>query len=159
MKNVLKNQKGVTLIETLAASVIIVLLLGTLLSALVFGQKVIVGSDEKTRAAAEAQEIIDSLMEDLSKKKDPLSKLISDAENRRLNSDGTENKQPIFAKPKESNSPKNSDILLRQYYILPRNEGVPPKFVAYNIYVRVYYNQGEAYVDLTAFVKKGGVGD
>lgn len=146
MKKILSNQKGVTLIETLAATVIIVLLLGTLLGALVFGQKVIVGNDTKNREAAAAQEMIDALMEDLS-----LESFDSDKYKDKWKDMGN-----AFKDTEKDEHP-------RQYYILPVNQSgtevVEGVASAYRIYVRVYNDKNDDFVELSAFVKKGGVGE
>ncbi|WKY47933.1 type II secretion system protein [Eubacteriaceae bacterium ES3] len=144
MKKILKSQKGVTLIETLAASVIVILLLLTVMGALMFGGGVIVGSDEKNNAAASAQEILDALMVSMSNDETYTSELIADAKN--MGAAFNDDQKTMYPK---------------QYYIVPvdknGNEVASGSQTAYQIYVRVYYNQGQSYVDLTAFNKKGGV--
>jgi type II secretory pathway pseudopilin PulG len=150
MKKILSNQKGATLIETVAATAIIILLLLTVLGALLFGQGVIVGSDEKNNAASTAQEIIDSIMVSLSNKEVYTDELVDDAKNMGAGFDESQKTQ-----------------YPRQYYIVPMDiqvdvdpdDGEETTKKAYQIYVRVYYNQGESYVDLTAFNKQGGVWD
>ncbi|MDK2942554.1 MAG: hypothetical protein PWP56_2067 [Acetobacterium sp.] len=144
MKKILSNQKGATLIETVAATAIIALLLLTVLGALLFGQGVIVGSDEKNNAAANAQEIIDALMVSLSNGGTYSSELNTDAKNMGTAFDDSQ-----------------KDLYPQQYYIIPVSKDgtavAAGSEVAYQIYVRVYYNQGQSYVDLTAFNKKGGI--
>ncbi|MDK2936138.1 MAG: hypothetical protein PWP62_1146 [Eubacteriaceae bacterium] len=144
MKKIATNQKGVTIIEMVAAFAIVTLLLLTVLGALLFGQGVIVGNDEKNNASASAQEIIDSLMVSLSNGGDYSSELVLDADNT-----GT-----AFDDSQKMTLPK-------QYYIIPVDkDGVMVTAgteTAYQIYVRVYYKQGQSYVELTAFNKKGGV--
>jgi type II secretory pathway pseudopilin PulG len=144
MKKILTNQKGVTLVETLAASVIIILLLLTVMGALMFGQGVIVGNDEKNNAASDAQDIVDSIMVSLSNNGLYSGELVADAKNM-----GT-----AFDESQKTQYPK-------QYFIVPIDkvgtQVASGTEVAYQIYVRVYYNQGQSYVDLTAYNKKGGV--
>ncbi|MGE4541857.1 MAG: hypothetical protein AB7D35_11400 [Bacteroidales bacterium] len=147
MKKILSNQKGVTLIETLAASVIIILLLFTVMGALMFGQGVIVGSDEKNNAAATAQEIIDDLMASLSGGAS-YDGNASDTDSGFIN-------------------PGDPGYTTEQYYIESEvikvdlypestdNETIEKN--AYKIHVRVYYNQDQSYVELSAFNKDGGV--
>jgi len=151
MKKILSSQKGVTLIETLAAAVIIILLLLTVIGALMFGQGVIVGNDEKNNAAATAQEIIDDLMASLSGSATYSGEAV--------------NTGTGFVDP---GNPEETGYTPEQYYLVA--EEVPVQIVdntgtlvtsktksGYQIKVRVYYNQGQSYVDLTAFSKDGGV--
>lgn len=151
MKKILMSQKGVTLIETLAAAVIIILLLLTVLGALLFGQGVIVGNDDKNNAAATAQEIIDDLMASLSGSATYSGEAV--------------NTGTGFIDP---GKPGEDDYTPKQYYLVAEevtvqivdNTGAPVNSStksAYQINVRVYYNQGQSYVDLTAFNKDGGV--
>lgn len=155
MKKIIKSQKGVTLVETLAAAVIIILLLLTVLGALMFGQGVIVGSDEKNNAAADAQEMVDTIMTAMSKGGNYMDGgLVNGAIN--LSTVSTVKSDFINA-----GTPGESDYAPRQYHISPvnatGNKVADNSEIAYQIFVRVFYNQGQSYVDLTAFNKKGGV--
>lgn len=159
MKKILKSQKGVTLVETLAAAVIIILLLLTVLGALMFGQGVIVGSDEKNNAAATAQDMIDTIMVSLSNETTENSTAEDFYKNAFVT--GAENLSTDIDKDSSFTDPGMPGYVPQQYYIIPVN-GAGDKVrqtnaIAYQIYVRVYYNQGQSYVDLTAFNKKGGV--
>lgn len=151
MKKILLNQKGVTLVETLAASLIIILLLFTVLGALMFGQGVIVGNDEKNNAVADAQEMVDTIMTAMSKGSSYMGDLVSGAKN--LSTVSTVKADFINA--------GESDYAPRQYHISPVNAAgskvADNSEIAYQIFVRVYYNQGQSYVDLTAYNKKGEV--
>ncbi|WKY44771.1 hypothetical protein Q5O14_01350 [Eubacteriaceae bacterium ES2] len=161
MKKIAANQKGVTIIETVAATAIIALLLLTVLGALLFGQGVIVGNDEKNNASASAQEILDTLMVSLSNNATYTGVLVSGATNLSDNTDDFDYTDDFLY-------PVDNGYTSQQYGIVPVHKsdvfesdeilvGEENDVVAYQIYVRVYYNQGQSYVDLTAFNKKGGV--
>lgn len=151
MKRILRNQAGVTLIETVAATAIIAIILVTILGALLYGQKMVVFSDSKNNEAAQAQDLIDSIMNQLSENKDPSSLSTGDAI-----------KMDSFAEPQTITSPPAGQDPRKQYII---QEGVVQKvvngsnvnYVSYTVQVRIYYNNDESYVDLKAFTKKGGV--
>lgn len=151
MKRIIKNQTGVTLIETVAATAIIAIILITILGALLYGQKMVVFSDSKNNEAAQAQDLIDAIMTQLSENQDPSS--LSTGEAIRMVS---------FADPKTiTNSPPGKDVR-KQYIIKEDNvqKMVNDNLVDYPVYtiqVRVYYNNDESYVDLKAYAKKGGI--
>lgn len=151
MKRILKNQAGVTLIETVAATAIIAIILVTILGALLYGQKMVVFSDSKNNEAAQAQDLIDSIMTQLSENIDPSSLSTGDAI-----------KRDNFADPKTiTNFLPGQDP--RKQYIIETDtvqktvDGKTVDYPVYTIQVRVYYNNDESYVDLKAFAKKGGV--
>lgn len=151
MKVIMKNQRGVTLVETVAATAIIAIILVTILGALLYGQKMIVFSDSKNNEAAQAQDLMDSIMTQLSEDKDPSSL-----------STGAAIKMDSFADPKTiTNLSPGQDP--RKQYIIEADTvqktvaGKTVDYPVYTIQVRVYYNNDESYVDLKAFAKKGGV--
>ncbi|MBC3796775.1 prepilin-type N-terminal cleavage/methylation domain-containing protein [Acetobacterium tundrae] len=138
MKKIIDNQRGVTLIETVVATAIIAILLVTLLGTLLFGQKMIVFTDTKNNAAAQAQNLVDGIMTQLGASTLPNDTVV----------DGATKMATSFDDSKKTTNPK-------QYYI---NEVTKSgTTIGYNIFARVYYNNGDSYVDLKAFAKKGGV--
>ncbi|AFA47016.1 type IV pilus modification PilV family protein [Acetobacterium woodii] len=145
MKQRLDNQRGVTLIETVVSVAIIAIIMVTILGALLYGQKMIVFTDTKNNAAAKAQELVDEIMTQLP--------IITKEED--LSISGATKVSGSFSKPTSSTDPKE------QYYYMPVDiDGKTVSFgnaIGYHIYVRVYYNNDESYVDLKAFTKKGGV--
>lgn len=151
MKKILKNSDGVTLIETVAATAIIAIILVTILGALLYGQKMIVFSDSKNNQAAQAQDLIDSIMSQLSEDKNPSSLSTGDAI-----------KRDSFADPKTITNLSAGQDPRKQYMI---QEGTVRKsvngsavdYVVYTVMVRIYYNNDESYIELKAFAKKGGV--
>lgn len=145
MKRIVDNQHGVTLIETVAATAIIVIIMVTILGALLYGQKMVVFSDVKNNAAADGQKLIDDVMSTLT------DGVLPDAN--ALNATDVTNMtgEKFFY---DSLTPK-------QYWFEPVDVlGKPTALnnaVGYQIYIRVYYNNGESYVELRAFAKKGGI--
>lgn len=151
MKRIIKNQTGVTLIETVAATAIIAIILITILGALLYGQKMVVFSDSKNNEAAQAQDLIDAIMTQLSENKDPSSLSTGDAI-----------KMVSFADPKTITNPQPGKDVRKQYIIEEDNvqkmvNDNPRDYPVYVIQVRVYYNNDESYVDLKAYTKKGGI--
>lgn len=127
MKKILQNQHGVTLIETVAATAIVGIILVTILGALLFGQKMIVFSDTKNNAAAIGQDQIDGMMANISSGNVPDS--------------GTTMVEGYKIETAITAVDKNGDGI---------EEG-------YDIKVRIYYNNDESYVELKAYAKKDGV--
>lgn len=138
MKERLSNQCGVTLIETVAATAIIAIILVTILGALLYGQKMVVFSDSKNNEAAQAQELIDNIMTALSSGTIPTETALQALD---VGDETGEKFSYIESEPK-------------QYYY---TETIRDGRLGYDINVRVYFNNGESYVDLKAFAKKGGV--
>lgn len=132
MKRLLNNQQGVTLIETVAATAIIVIIMVTVLGALLYGQKMVVFSDTKNSAAAKAQDIIDDRMNQITTGNADAS--VPTNENTTI--DGNK----VVIEYTEADKDANNI-----------NEGC-------NMLVRVYYNKNESYVELMAYALKGGVG-
>ncbi|AWW27148.1 MULTISPECIES: hypothetical protein [Acetobacterium] len=151
MKRIVRNQTGVTLIETVATTAIIAIILITILGALLYGQKMVVFSDSKNNESAQAQDLIDSIMTQLSENKDPSSLSTGDAI-----------KMASFADPKTILNPPSGKDSRKQYIVEEDkvrkmvNEN-PVDYPVYTIQVRIYYNNDESYVDLKAYTKKGGV--
>lgn len=145
MKKIMNDQAGVTLIETVAATAIIAIILVTIVGALLFGQKMVVFSDSKNNESAQAQEMIDEIMKQLSARSDQTDPTIAGA----INVNGT-----FFTPTQPADSRK-------QYYYEPvdlaGNKVTVEKAIGYRIYVRVYYNNDQSYVELDAFTKKGSV--
>lgn len=131
MKRIIDNQRGVTLIETVVATAIIAILLTTVMGALLYGQKMVIFTDEKNNAAAIAQEEIDKTMATVASGSAPPSATRIDVPDH----DGY--KMDIITSPAD----RNGDGI---------NEG-------YAINVKVYYHNEEFHVELKAYAKKGGL--
>lgn len=142
MKKILVNQRGVTLIETVAAVAIIAIITVTILGTLLFGQKVIVFTDEKNNDAAQAQDLVDEIMTKLSQK--PLE-------------DYSHDLGIVDAERMENNFDSPTTDLTKKYYI--KEVYLDGKLIGYNVYVRVYYENGDSQINLTAFAKKRNPGD
>lgn len=145
MKKIIKDQTGVTLIETVVSTAIIMIILVSVVGALLYGQKMIVFTDTKNNAAAQAQEMIDEIMNHLSARSDQSDPTIEGATN--INGTFLTPSQPTFSR--------------KQYYYEPvdlgGNKAAVDNAIGYRIYVRVYYNTDQSYVELDAFTKKGSV--
>lgn len=143
MKKIIDNQTGVTLIETVVSTAIIMIILVSVVGALLYGQKMIVFTDTKNNAAAQAQELVDDIMGQLSAGTGLTEPVV----------EGAENVNGIFYTPIADNQRK-------QYYYDPVDiSGIKTTTivaVGYCIYVRVYY-ENASYVELEAFAKKGSV--
>lgn len=170
MKKLINNQNGVTLVETVVATAIIAILLVTVLGALLYGQKMVVFSDVKNNGAAQAQDLIDELMTMISKG------IIPTSENTGAYFVG-DNAKIGFVSPKLITADKLALIdtskidVTRQFVVKAttfekvidsaRPAGDPlrsKQYTIYTIWVRVYYNNNESYIDLKAYTKKDGVG-
>ncbi len=149
MKEIIKKQNGVTLIELLAAFLILSILLVSVVGAILFGQKSIVGSDQKNNEAAIAQECVDEIIT-----------RISNGENlSQIKEVGTVEKGKAYSMDYTSgavagrfNEDKMTDFP-RQFYIVSYPSD---STIGYNIYFRSYYNNGTGQIDLTAFAMKNG---
>ncbi|WP_373484533.1 prepilin-type N-terminal cleavage/methylation domain-containing protein [Acetobacterium sp.] len=148
MKRLFNNQAGVTIIELLAAFLILSILLVTILGALLFGQKAIVGNDQKNNEAAIGQDYIDEIVTKISNGADPDS----------IDRAGTAAKGIAYSMddstlPGITPGTFNGDkwqTYPRQFYIVP----YPGSVNGYNIYYRSYYNEGKDQINFTAFVKQ-----
>jgi len=140
MKKKFNDQRGVTLIETVAATAIIAIILVTIVGALLYGQKMIVFTDAKNNEAAQAQELVDNIMTSLSKGIIPTDVMLG-ASNVVANTG-----EKFFY---DESQPK-------QYYY---TETTLNGEAGYTVNVRVYYNNGDSHVDLKAFAKKFKTGD
>jgi len=140
MKKIMNDQRGVTLIETLAATAIIAIILITIVGALLYGQKMIVFTDSKNNEAAQAQELVDKIMTSLSKGIIPTDALLGA-------SDVAANTGEKFV---------YDQLKPKQYYY---TETTLDGEAGYAVNVRVYYNNGDSHVDLKAFAKKFKTGD
>ena len=130
MEKILKNQNGVTLIETVAAVAIIAIIMVTILGTLLYGQKMIVFSDTKNNAASIGQDQIDEMMSKVTSGNVPGNSTYM-VDGHKVNVEVTE-----VDKDKDASHTK---------------EGC-------DIKVQVYYNGEESFVELTAYALKGGVG-
>lgn len=148
MKKIINNQAGVTLIELLAAFVILSILLITIVGAILFSQKTIIGSDQKNNEAAIAQDYIDEIVTKISNGTDPtLIKEVGTTEKGKAYSMDDSSLAGItlgtFNDDKWTTYP-------RQFYIV----SYPGSTTGYNVYFRSYYNNGSAQINYTAFAKK-----
>ncbi|MBU4438519.1 MAG: type II secretion system GspH family protein [Acetobacterium sp.] len=145
MIKILKNHAGVTIIETVAATAIVAIILITILGALLYGQKMVVFSDSKNNEAAQAQEVIDAIMTQLSTRTGLQDPTVN----------GVTKVNGSFFVPTQTTDPR------KQYYFEPvdiKGDVVnDEKAVGYQIYVRMYYNNDTSYIDLSSFAKKGSV--
>lgn len=152
MKRILKNQAGVTLIETVAATAIIAIILVTILGALLYGQKMVVFSDSKNNEAAQAQDLIDSIMTQLSASTAPEALSTGDA--KKMDDNFVD---PTAIIPPEQPSDYRKQYMIKANTVTKDVNGNKVDYTVYTIQVRVYYNNNESYVDLKAFAQKGGV--
>lgn len=136
MNKILKNNDGITLIETVVSTAIIMIILVSVVGALLYGQKMIVFTDTKNNAAAQAQELIDDIMGSLSNGVIPDSVTLG-----AIDVSGNTGEKFIY---------NDNEAEKKQYYLTQK---IISDRVGYNINVRVYYNNGESYVDLTAYSK------
>lgn len=152
MKKIIKiieKKNGVTIIELLAAFLILTILLISVVGAILFGQKSIVGSDQKNNEAAIAQECVDEIITRISNG-ESLSNIkeVGSAEKGKAYSmdytAGTVAGQ--FNEDKVASFP-------RQFYIASYPSDPSS---GYNVYFRSYYNNGTAQIDLTAFARRNG---
>lgn len=120
MNKILKNNDGITLIETVVSTAIIMIILVSVVGALLYGQKMIVFTDTKNNAAAIGQDQIDKMIAEFESGKTPTS-------------------YP------DSIDGHDVDIAVNSKTIAEK--------IVYNISVRVYYNNGESYIDLSALAK------
>nr|WP_320023864.1 hypothetical protein [uncultured Acetobacterium sp.] len=145
MIKILKNYAGVTIIETVAATAIVAIILITILGALLYGQKMVVFSDSKNNEAAQAQEVIDTIMTQLSTRTNLQDPTVN----------GVTKVNGSFSVPTQTTDPR------KQYYYeavdINGNVVDNERAVGYQIFVRVYYNNDASYIDLSSFAKKGSV--
>lgn len=153
MKDIFNNDHGVTLLETVVSTAIIMIILVSLFGALLYGQKMIVYNDSKNNEAAQAQDMIDSIMSQLSEGENP-STITAEAAK----------KVDVFVDPKSIIEPQLPSDYQKQYIITDKiavkedEEGNNQKsYVVYTVLVRVYYNNNQSYVELKAYAKKNGV--
>lgn len=151
MKAKIKNQRGVTLVETVAATAIVAIILVTILGALLYGQKMVIFSDSKNNEAAQAQDLVDSIMTQLSDNENPSSLSTGDA----IKMDDFADPETIINLPEGKDSRKQ--YIIQQGTVSKNVNGSVVDYIVYTIQVRVYYNNDESFVDLKAFAKKGGV--
>lgn len=150
MKKNINNQAGVTIIELLAAFVILAILMTAILGALLFSQKAIVGSDQKNNEAAIGQDYIDEIVTKISNGNDP--SLITEV--------GTVEKGKAYSMDNSSLSgitlgtfnDAKWESYPRQFYIKQYPDTGSP--IGYKVYYRSYYNNGTTQINFTAFVKK-----
>lgn len=147
MKKIVESQKGVTMIELLAAFLILTILLISVVGTLLFGQKSIVGSDQKNNEAAIAQDYVDEIVTRISRGEElgSITTVGTNEKGKAYSMDYTEN-----VNIGQFNDDKFSDYS-RQFYIEPYPSDPS---IGYNVYFRSYYNNGSAQINLTAFAKK-----
>ena len=136
MKKILKDETGVTLIELIAAFAILTIILTSVFAAFLFGQKIIVQSDSKNNEAAAGQDIVDSIVTQLS---DGVNLYEPDAVN----------VGSSFQEWDMSKTRAEQTIPMRQYFIIAKGKG-------YTVYYRAYYDDGDQ-INFTAFANQGGV--
>ena len=155
MKKILNNQYGVTLIETVAATAIIMIILITILGALLYGQKMIVFSDSKNNEAAQAQELVDTMMAMVT------DGILPTEENTGAYDAGKNADGNFVYKDTDNNTHPKQYIIEMVPIEKTIEKGTTDEkvvnFSSYNIKVRSYYNNGESYVDLNAYVKEDGI--
>ncbi|MBC3889258.1 prepilin-type N-terminal cleavage/methylation domain-containing protein [Acetobacterium paludosum] len=148
MKRIISNQSGVTLIELLVAFLILSIILTTIVGALMFMQKSIIGSDLKNNEAAKGQDYVDQIVTMLSNGTPPA--LITEV--------GTDEKGKAYS----MDNPKLTDITTKGQFYDDKWATYPRQFYiveypgagGYNIYYRGYYDNGTAQINYTAFAKK-----
>lgn len=120
MNKILKKNDGITLIETVVSTAIIMIILVSVVGALLYGQKMIIFTDSKNNAAAIGQDQIDKMIAAFEAGETPGS-------------------YPDSIEGHDVDITVNSSTIAEK--------------TVYNIGIRVYYNNGESYVDLAALAK------
>lgn len=108
MKDIFNNDHGVTLLETVVSTAIIMIILVSLFGALLYGQKMIVYNDSKNNEAAQAQDMIDSIMSQLSEGENPSTITAEAAKKVDVFVDPKSNVSSSFNKGMNSGSPANN---------------------------------------------------
>jgi len=127
MNNMIRNQDGVTLIETVAATAIAAIILISIVGALLYGKKMIVFTDTKNNAASIAQDKIDEVMAQITSGNVP------------PDSTNIVNGHKIITDINKVD--KDKDTI---------EEGC-------DIKIQVYYNNNESFIELTAYTLIGGI--
>lgn len=140
MKKIIYNQQGVTLIETVFATAVVVIILVTILGALLHGQKMIVFSVSKNNEATQAQESVDNIITSLSAGKRVIL-----------------NETSLYAKNIVRNAGFSYDETKpKQDYL---TEATSEGKAGYIVNDWTCYNNGNSFVELKAFAKKHKTGD
>lgn len=139
MKNFLKNETGVTMIELVVGFAILTIIFTFVFTALLFSQKTVVHSDSKNNEAAVGQDIVDSIVTQLSEGVAPS----------KLNIPEAVNVGSSFQEWDMSKTKAEQTIPIKQYRIVTTGKG-------YTVYYRSYYDDGNQ-INYTAFANKGGV--
>lgn len=127
MNSFFANQKGVTLVETVAATAILLIILISIVGALLYGQKMIVFTDTKNNTASIAQDKIDEVMAQITSRNNPGN----------------------------STNEVNGHRVITQVTKVDKNgDGIQE---GYNIDVKAYYNNNDLFVELTAYALEGGI--
>lgn len=149
MRRFINNQSGVTIVELIAAFVILAIILTTIFGAIMFSQKTVIGSDLKNNEAAIGQDYVDEIVTMISNGTDPaLIKMVGTSEKGIAYS--MDDPALLDITPHTFNDDKSTKYQ-HQFYIVPY-PGTPT--IGYNIYYRSYYNNGTAQINFTAFAKK-----
>lgn len=140
MKKIIYNQQGVTLIETVFATTVVVIILVTILGALLHSQKMIIFSVSKNNEAIQAQESGDNIITSLSAGKRVISNETSLNVKNIVRNAG-------FAY--DETKPK-------QDYLTKATSEVK---VGYIVNDWTCYNNGDSFVEIKAFAQKHKTGD
>ncbi len=138
--NKLRSKKGTTMVEVLAAVLVLAIVVTAVLTTISFSQRTILSGGSEGKAAAEAQSIADTLISQLSGTSDASKVTVSGA----------------VRVPEGSTFP---DATKDKQFKLTSVENTKDSVKGYQIQTAVYYSDstGRKCVQMTAFAAQGGV--